>query len=119
MFLGGGESPEKLDKGSQNVHFSTSENELPLQKQEEPGNMPTSPSNKPILEGTLIYRKDGRRLKTKNLRTVSYFKYFCLFHIDMYIFYCFANISFHHVLITPNTQCSTVYLTCPEKQAVV
>ena len=72
MFLGGGESPEKLDKGSQNnVHFA-SENELPLQQQQEPGsNMPTSPSNKPILEGTLIYRKDGRRLKTKNLRTVS------------------------------------------------
>ena len=74
MFFGGGESPEKFDKGSQNnVHFA--ENELPLQQQEEPSNMPTSPSNKPILEGTLIYRKDGRRLKTKNLRTVSCCEY--------------------------------------------
>ena len=67
MFLGGGESPEKLEQIN-NVHFA-SDNELPLQQEEEP-NMPTSPSNKPILEGTLIYRKDGRRLKTKNLRTV-------------------------------------------------
>ena len=71
MFLGGGDSPEKLEGSQNNVHFA-SENELPLQQQQEPGsNMPTSPSNKPILEGTLIYRKDGRRLKTKNLRTVS------------------------------------------------
>ena len=72
MFLGDGESPEKLDKGSQNnVQFATSEN-VP---QEEHGNMPTSPNSKPILEGTLIYRKDGRRLKTKNLRTVSCCEY--------------------------------------------
>ena len=86
MFLGGGESPEKLDKGSQNnVHFATSENEL----QHEPDNMPTSPSNKPILEGTLIYRKDGRRLKTNNLRTVSYIKYFVCTHILYIIMYIF------------------------------
>ena len=86
MFLGGGDSPEKLDSQN-NVHFA--ENELPLQQQQEPSNMPTSPSSKPILEGTLIYRKDGRRLKTKNLRTVSSCEYFVCIHIhieNVYIF---------------------------------
>ena len=82
MFLGGGDSPEKLEQIN-NVHFA-SENELPRQQQEQPSNKPTSPSNKPILEGTLIYRKDGRRLKTKNLRTVSYFKCFYIMYIFLF-----------------------------------
>jgi len=101
MFLGGGESPEKFEGSQNNVHFSTSENELPLQKQEEPGNMPTSPSNKPILEGTLIYRKDGRRLKTKNLRTVSNFKYFVLLVLCISFSYLttqYSWISVHNIL---------------------
>jgi len=88
MFLGGGESPEKLE---QNVHF-TSENDL--QQQEEHGNMPTSPSSKPILEGTLIYRKDGRRLKTKNIRTVSYMA-FCLYTHIIYNVYLFVFLTMY------------------------